>query len=118
MSENVTNWALVVALLVVAICVADVALPDIGPVNDAAVMLPVLVKMLVDGTYDIDVACVFSEVAVPPFAVFVNKRRCVVADPVLLIVTPELIPAGPLGTTSDRIGAAGLVTSIVAEHVG
>jgi hypothetical protein len=89
-SEKVTNWALVVALFVVVICVADVALPDIGPVNDA----------------------------VPPFAVFVNKMRCVVADVELLIVTPELIPAGPLGTTSDRIGAAGLVTSIVAEHVG
>ena len=101
----------------VVICVADVALPDIGPVNDAAVMLPVLVKMLVDGTYDIDVACVFSEVAVPPFAVFVNRMRCVVADPVLLIVTPP-VPAGPRGTTSDRIGASGSVTSIVAEHVG
>ena len=109
---------MVEALLVVVICVADVALPDIGPVNDAAVMLPVLVKILVDGTYDNDVACVFSAVAVPPVAVFVNRMRCVVADVELLIVTPELMPAGPLGTTSDRIGAAGLVTSIVAEHVG
>jgi hypothetical protein len=51
---------LVVALLVVAIWVAEDALPVIGPVNDAAVMLPVLVKILEDGTYDIDVACVFS----------------------------------------------------------
>jgi hypothetical protein len=109
---------LVVALLVVAIWVADDALPVSGPVNDAAVMLPVLVKILVDGTYDNDVACVFSAVAVPPVAVFVNRMRCVVADVELLIVTPELIPAGPLGTTSDRIGAAGLVTSIVAEQVG
>ena len=105
-------------LVVDVIWVAVDALPVNGPVKDAAVMLPVLVRTLVDGTYDSDVACVFRDVAVPPFAVFVNRMRWPSDVAVLLIVTPELIPAGPRGTTSDNTGAAGTVTSIVAEHVG
>jgi hypothetical protein len=40
---------LVVELFVVVIWVAVDALPVSGPVKDAAVMLPVLVKTLVDG---------------------------------------------------------------------
>jgi hypothetical protein len=107
-----------VELFVDVIWVAVDALPVNGPVKDAAVMLPVLVRMLVDGTYASELACVFRAVAVPPFAVFVNRMRWPRDVAVLLIVTPELTPAGPLGTTNDNTGAAGLVTSIVAEHVG
>ena len=60
----------------------------------------------------------FRVVAVPPFAVAVNKILCADVLPVLAIVTPELMPAGPRGTTNDSTGAAGSVTSTVAEHVG
>lgn len=99
------------------IWVAVEALPVNGPVKDAAVILPVLVRMFVDGTYDSELACVFRAVAVPPVTVFVNRRRCVRDVAVLLTVTPPT-PAGPRGTTNDNTGAAGLVTSIVAEQVG
>jgi hypothetical protein len=101
----------------VVIWVAVDALPVNGPVKDAAVMLPVLVRMLVDGTYASELACVFRAVAVPPFAVLVNRMRWPSDVAVLLIITPPT-PAGPLGTTSESTGAAGTVTSIVAEHVG
>jgi hypothetical protein len=117
-SEKVTYCALVELLVVDVTWVAVEALPVNGPVNDAAVMLPVLVRMFVDGTYDSDVACVPSAVAVPPVAVLVNRRRCPRDVVVLLTATPDPTPAGPRGTTSDNTGAAGSVTSIVAEQVG
>ena len=49
-SENVRYWTEVVELFVVVTCVADVAFPESGPENDAAVMLPVLVRICVCGT--------------------------------------------------------------------
>ena len=49
-SENARYWTEVVALFVVVTCVADDALPVSGPLNDAAVMLPVLVRTCVCGT--------------------------------------------------------------------
>jgi hypothetical protein len=64
------------------------------------------------------VANVFSVVAVPPVAVFVNKSLNVPVFVLFDIVTPDPTPAGPRGTTRDKIGAEGFVTSIVALAVG
>lgn len=79
---------------------------------------PVLVMAPVAGMIFRPVAIVFSVVAVPPVAVFVNKSLNVPGLELFDIVTPDPIPAGPRGTTRDRIGAAGSVTSIVALAVG
>ena len=98
--------------------VAVDALPVSGPINDVAVMLPVLVRFCVLGLKLRPVECVFSVVAVPPVVVLLNRTRCAAVDEVLETVTPEPVPAGPRGTTRDSTGATGFVESIVAEHVG
>ena len=49
-SEKTTYWAAVTVLVAVVTCVALLAFPVMGPLKLAAVMLPVLVRMLVEGT--------------------------------------------------------------------